>query len=86
MTDTETKAECKVISGTKVAKKVHAELKEEVAGLKEKTGKGPCLAVVLVGDRKDSQSYVRMKTKACAKVGIKVPHADFFFVGRWILL
>lgn len=31
----------------------------------------PGLAVVIVGNRKDSQSYVSMKRKACAEVGIK---------------
>lgn len=31
----------------------------------------PGLAVVIVGTRKDSQSYVSMKRKACAEVGIK---------------
>lgn len=29
------------------------------------------MAVVIVGSRKDSQSYVSMKRKACAEVGIK---------------
>lgn len=29
------------------------------------------MAVVIVGNRKDSQSYVNMKRKACAEVGIK---------------
>ncbi|KAF8392599.1 hypothetical protein HHK36_022945 [Tetracentron sinense] len=31
----------------------------------------PGLAVVIIGNRKDSQSYVSMKRKACAEVGIK---------------
>ncbi len=31
----------------------------------------PGLAVVIVGERKDSQTYVRMKKKACAEVGIQ---------------
>lgn len=31
----------------------------------------PGLAVVIVGTRKDSKSYVSMKRKACAEVGIK---------------
>ena len=31
----------------------------------------PGLAVVIVGDRKDSATYVRMKKKACADVGIR---------------
>jgi 5,10-methylene-tetrahydrofolate dehydrogenase/methenyl tetrahydrofolate cyclohydrolase len=33
--------------------------------------KVPGLAVIIVGSRKDSQSYVNMKRKACAEVGIK---------------
>ena len=33
----------------------------------------PGLAVILVGNRKDSETYVRSKKKACAEVGI----ADF---------
>lgn len=30
----------------------------------------PGLAVVIVGERNDSKTYVRMKRKACAEVGI----------------
>lgn len=36
----------------------------------------PGLAVVIVGNRKDSQTYVNMKRKACAEVGIKSFDAD----------
>jgi 5,10-methylene-tetrahydrofolate dehydrogenase/methenyl tetrahydrofolate cyclohydrolase len=36
----------------------------------------PTLAVVLVGLRKDSQTYVNMKTKACAEVGILAQQYD----------
>ncbi|GJT84624.1 bifunctional protein FolD 2 [Tanacetum coccineum] len=36
----------------------------------------PGLAVVIVGHRKDSQSYVNMKRKACAAVGIKSVDID----------
>jgi 5,10-methylene-tetrahydrofolate dehydrogenase/methenyl tetrahydrofolate cyclohydrolase len=31
----------------------------------------PGLAVIIVGDRKDSQTYVRMKKRACEQVGIQ---------------
>lgn len=31
----------------------------------------PGLAVVIVGERKDSQTYVRMKRRACAEVGFR---------------
>ena len=36
----------------------------------------PGLAVVIVGERKDSQTYVRMKRKACEEVGIASFGAD----------
>lgn len=38
--------------------------------MKDAIGKVPGLAVILVGQRKDSQSYVRNKIKACQEVGI----------------
>ena len=44
--------------------------------LKAKTGKVPGLAVVIVGERKDSQTYVRMKRKACDEVGIHSFHSE----------
>mmetsp|Transcript_22078 Transcript_22078/g.61285 ORF Transcript_22078/g.61285 Transcript_22078/m.61285 type:complete len:348 (-) Transcript_22078:177-1220(-) len=59
-----------VISGTNVAATVRSEIKDAVAKLKESHSKVPGLAVVIVGERKDSQTYVKMKKKACAEVGI----------------
>ncbi|KAM0951122.1 putative methylenetetrahydrofolate dehydrogenase (NADP(+)), Methenyltetrahydrofolate cyclohydrolase [Dioscorea sansibarensis] len=61
----------KIIDGKAIAKDIHREIADEVRSLSEKYGKVPGLAVVIVGTRKDSQSYVRMKRKACAEVGIK---------------
>ncbi|KAJ0976267.1 hypothetical protein J5N97_018232 [Dioscorea zingiberensis] len=61
----------KIIDGKAIAKEIHGEIADEVRSLSEKYGKVPGLAVVIVGMRKDSQSYVRMKRKACAEVGIK---------------
>jgi len=59
-----------LIDGKAIAATIRAEIAEEVAELKEKFDAVPGLATVLVGDRKDSQTYVRMKKKACAEVGI----------------
>ena len=59
-----------IISGKEVAKDIRAELTEETAQLKEKTGKTPGLAVVLVGEDPASVSYVTAKQKACGNVGI----------------
>ena len=39
--------------------------------LREATGGVPGLAVVLVGARGDSETYVRSKVKACEEVGIQ---------------
>jgi 5,10-methylene-tetrahydrofolate dehydrogenase/methenyl tetrahydrofolate cyclohydrolase len=59
-----------IIDGKAIAATIRAEITIEVDELKAKTGRVPGLATVLVGQRKDSQSYVRMKKKACAEVGI----------------
>jgi len=59
----------KLIDGKQIAKKIKAELKEDIATLKE-AGITPGLAAVLVGDDPASHIYVRSKEKACKKVGI----------------
>lgn len=68
-TNTDTLA--KVIDGKLVSKQIKDEVAGEVAGMKEAIGVVPGLAVILVGSRKDSQTYVRNKKKACEAVGIK---------------
>jgi len=59
-----------IIDGKAIAATIRGEIKDEVEAMKAKYGKVPGLAAVLVGVRKDSQTYVRMKKKACAEVGI----------------
>ncbi|ONH93865.1 hypothetical protein PRUPE_8G257500 [Prunus persica] len=59
-----------IIDGKAIAQTIRNEIAEEVRHLSQKYGKVPGLAVVIVGNRKDSQSYVSMKRKACAEVGI----------------
>ena len=59
-----------LIDGKQIAADIRDEIKAEVEEMKAKTGKVPGLATVLVGARKDSQTYVRMKKKACKKAGI----------------
>ncbi len=60
----------KLIDGKAIAKEIQEELTREVAELKEKHGVVPGLATVLVGDNPASQTYVRMKQKRSAEVGI----------------
>lgn len=59
-----------IISGKEVAKTIRAELKEEVAELKEKHGIVPGLATVLVGENPASVSYVTAKNKSCKDLGM----------------
>ncbi|KAL6499484.1 Bifunctional protein FolD 2 [Orobanche gracilis] len=60
-----------IIDGKAIAQTIRSEIAAEVHRLSETYGQVPGLAVVIVGKRKDSQSYVNMKRKACAEVGIK---------------
>ncbi|KAK4441761.1 Bifunctional protein FolD 2 [Sesamum alatum] len=60
-----------LIDGKAIAQTIRSEIAAEVRRLSQTYGKVPGLAVVIVGKRKDSQSYVNMKRKACAEVGIK---------------
>ena len=60
----------KIISGTEIAKEIRAELKQEIAELKEKHGLIPGLATVLVGDDPASKVYVGQKEKSCNNLGI----------------
>lgn len=59
------------INGKAIAADIRQELKEEIRIMQEnKVSPLPGLAVLLVGSRRDSQTYVNMKKKACAEVGI----------------
>ena len=58
-----------IIDGKQVAADLRAELKTEVARLKEQ-GIVPGLAVVLVGEDPASKSYVTAKERACEEMGI----------------
>ena len=59
-----------IIDGKVVSAAVEAETAQRVAALRER-GVTPGLAVVLVGDDPASQSYVAMKERDCARLGIR---------------
>ncbi len=64
----------KIIDGTAIAKEVREEVKEKVAKRVAAGKPKPGLATVLVGERVDSATYVRMKQKACADLGMNSFH------------
>lgn len=59
-----------ILDGKELSKKIKTQLKVEVETFKNKTGKTPKLAVVLVGDDPASAIYVKNKKNACKFVGI----------------
>ena len=64
----------KIIDGKEIAQKVRDEVKEKVAARVAAGKPKPGLATVLVGERVDSATYVRMKQKACADLGMNSFH------------
>ncbi|RWS26004.1 C-1-tetrahydrofolate synthase: cytoplasmic-like protein [Leptotrombidium deliense] len=60
----------KIISGKEVSEEIKQQLKEEVKKLSVK----PLLAIVQVGNREDSNVYIRMKMKFAEEVGGQAKH------------
>ncbi|KAL5994842.1 Bifunctional protein FolD 4, chloroplastic [Asimina triloba] len=65
-----TETSATVIDGKSISKQIRDEIASEISRMKDAIGVVPGLAVILVGSRKDSQTYVRNKKKACEDVGI----------------
>jgi 5,10-methylene-tetrahydrofolate dehydrogenase/methenyl tetrahydrofolate cyclohydrolase len=61
--------EAKIIDGRKIAADIRKEVKNQSDELVDKHGIVPGLAVVLVGNRTDSSTYVRMKKRAAKECG-----------------
>ena len=60
-----------IIDGKKVSSHIKDNIAAEVKILKNKTGKPPGLAVVLVGDDPASAVYVKNKNKTCKNIGFQ---------------
>jgi len=58
-----------LIDGKSLANRVQEQVADEVEELKQVKNIVPGLAVILIGDDPASHSYVKMKAKACEKVG-----------------
>jgi len=59
-----------LLDGTKLAKKLKEQIKQEVKTLQKEQNITPGLGVILVGDDSASATYVNMKSKACKEAGI----------------
>ena len=60
-----------VLDGKALSKQMEAELAVRVQAIKDRTGKTPILATILVGDDPASATYVKMKGNACRRVGME---------------
>ena len=58
-----------IISGTEISKAILAEIKQEVAEMKAKTGTVPGLVTILVGENPASISYVTLKVRTALDLG-----------------
>ncbi|MDK1080377.1 MAG: bifunctional methylenetetrahydrofolate dehydrogenase/methenyltetrahydrofolate cyclohydrolase FolD [Anaerolineae bacterium] len=63
-----------LIDGKAIAQKVQNEVKEKVTARVAAGKSQPGLATVLVGERVDSATYIRMKQKACDNLGMNSFH------------
>ncbi len=59
-----------ILDGKALAKQIEQQLRTRVDAIKDKTGRTPSLATILVGDDPASATYVRMKGNACKRVGM----------------
>ena len=64
------------IDGKAIGDDICREIALEVPALEEALGRKPGLAVVIVGGRKDSQTYVKMKEKKATECGFKSVKQD----------
>jgi methylenetetrahydrofolate dehydrogenase (NADP+)/methenyltetrahydrofolate cyclohydrolase len=64
----------KILGGKQIAEAIKAEIRAEVAGLREVHGIAPCLAVVRVGDDPSSAVYVVNKIKTSEELGLRSIH------------
>ena len=60
----------KIIDGKKIANKLNLKLKEHLTFIKKEFNLNPCLNVILVGENKASEIYVKNKQITANKVGI----------------
>jgi len=60
----------KIIDGTALAAQIRSEVAAQVEAFTGRAGRRAGLAIVLVGDRPDSQIYVRSKMKMAGEAGI----------------
>tara|TARA_B100002049_G_C16024760_1_gene351900 strand:+ start:51 stop:893 length:843 start_codon:yes stop_codon:yes gene_type:complete len=60
-----------VLDGKSLSQSMEKKLAKRVSIIKDKIGKNPILATVLVGDDPASATYIKMKVNACKRIGME---------------
>lgn len=67
--------QAKILNGKEIAAGIRDSVKQQIVKEREKhVGFTPRLVILQVGDREDSNVYIRMKMKAAAEAGVDVQH------------
>ncbi|XP_031517245.1 C-1-tetrahydrofolate synthase, cytoplasmic [Papio anubis] len=68
-------APAEILNGKEISAQIRARLKNQVTQLKEEVpGFIPGLAILQIGNRDDSNLYIKVKLKAAEEIGIKATH------------
>jgi methylenetetrahydrofolate dehydrogenase (NADP+) / methenyltetrahydrofolate cyclohydrolase len=60
-----------MLNGKTIAAEINSAVREKIAGLKARVGKGPKLVSLTIGEGEDARIYVNMQKKAAELVGIE---------------
>ena len=61
----------RLLQGGPIAAEIRGAVSEDVAGFRERQGREPALAIVIVGRDAPSMVYLGQILRSCAKVGIE---------------
>ncbi|GMB10428.1 MAG: bifunctional methylenetetrahydrofolate dehydrogenase/methenyltetrahydrofolate [Candidatus Improbicoccus devescovinae] len=59
-----------IVNGIEIAQKINYNTQIKLREIKKRTGKVPCLAVIIIGENIASRIYVKNKIKTCENLGI----------------
>ena len=65
-----------IIDGKKIAEKIKNDVSKKVKSLEKKYGFKPNIATIKIGENKESNLYLKLRDKACEKVGINSTHVE----------